>query len=243
MTFPTDIFSPRLNGCSADLGPRYRLSILSDDADIAGVMVDLNAIARDLRPRNTAQSPLLEPRLLDRLLRRLHHRWQADFSFGGYVEDRRDIWRGSYLDADSALHLGIDVNLPAKTAICLAQDATLVHAVHDACQDGGWGGVAIFSLDQPLGAVTHALYAHLARHSLRHAVGAHIRAGETVAHLGTPDENGGWYEHLHVQAMTQHAWEQTQGDITAFDGYAPLHYKNGHDLFPDPWPLLGVRRA
>ena len=237
----TQLVSPDLRGHTVDLDRRYRLSILPEYGESSAVVVNLDALARELRARDTPKSPLLNADALDRLLRRLHHRWKAGYSFGGYVEDRRALWRGSYLSDDTALHLGIDVNVPAKTAIALAYGATLVRTTHDPCQDGGWGGVAIFALDQPIANISHVLYAHLARGSVRHAVGTHIDAGEVVAHLGTSGENGGWYEHLHVQAMTHDAWDQTQGDLEKFDGYAPVRFKDGHPLFPDPWPLLGIK--
>ena len=233
--------SPDLHGHTVDLAKRYRLSIAPDDCNADAVLVNLDALARELKPRDDARSPLLDAHVLDRLLRRLHHRWNAAYSFGGYVEDRRVLWRGSYLTDDTALHLGIDVNLPAQTAISLAYDATLVRHTHDPDQRGGWGGVAIYRLDHPVGDITHVLYAHLARGSLRHSVGAHIRAGEVVAHLGRSDENGDWYEHLHVQALTQAAWDVTGGELCNFDGYAPVRFQGGHPLFPDPWPLIGAK--
>lgn len=232
--------SPDLHGHTVDLAARYRLSIFPEHHNADAVVVNLGALARELKPRDDVRSPLLDADVLDRLLRRLHHRWNVAYSFGGYVEDRRVLWRGSYLTDDTALHLGIDVNLPAQTAISLAYDATLVRHTHDPDQRGGWGGVAIYRLDHPVGNITHVLYAHLARGSLCHDIGAHIRAGEVVGHLGTSAENGGWYEHLHVQALTQAAWDQTDGVLANFDGYAATQFKDGHPLFPDPWPLLGV---
>lgn len=232
--------SPDLHGHTVDLEQRYRLSIFPDYKDADAVLVNLDALARELKPRDGERSPLLDADVLDRLLRKLHHRWKAAYSFGGYVEDRRVLWRGSYLTEETALHVGIDVNLPAQTAISLAYDATLVRAAHDPNQDGGWGGVAIYRFDQPVGDITHVLYAHLARGSIRHAIGTHIKAGETVGYVGKSTENGGWYEHVHVQALTQAAWDATGGEPDNFDGYVPAHFKDGHPLFPDPWPVLGA---
>lgn len=233
--------SPSFTLHTVDLDCRYRLSIFPDYADQDAVIVNLDALARELRPRADGRGALLAPDTTDRLLRRLSHRWKVGYTFGGYLEDRSVAWQGSYLPPDGAVHLGIDINLPAQTAISLAYDATLVRVTHDPEQNGGWGGVAIFKLDQPVGAITHVLYAHLAHGSVRHSIGTHVRAGDVVAHLGASDENGGWYEHVHVQALTQQAWNTTQGDINAFDGYASRGLCNGHPLFPDPWPLLGAR--
>lgn len=236
--------APSLTPHTVDLDQRYHLSIFPDRAGDDAVIVNLDALARELRARDSLRGALLNADATDRLLRRLCHRWKVGYTLGGYLEDRSVAWRGSYLPDGGMLHLGIDVNLPAKTAISLAVDATLVQKAHDPGQNGGWGGAAIFNLDQPLGAITHVLYAHLARNSVRHSVGTHIRAGEVVAHIGREHENGGWYEHVHIQAMTQQAWDDTQGDIDVFDGYAAASYAaSGHPLFPDPWPLLGAKKV
>ncbi len=138
-----NIFSPSLDGHVVDLAQRYALSIFPTLVDVSAVAVNLDALARGLRARPEARSPLLDPNRLDRLLSRLHRRWQAGYSFGGYVEDRREIWRGSYLNEDAALHLGIDVNVPAHTPITLLADATAVVVEHDPNQDGGWGGAGV----------------------------------------------------------------------------------------------------
>ena len=234
----SSLASPDLGEHSVDLAHRYRLSIFPERMNDAAVVANLDSMARGLRPR-PGISPLLDAKRLDRFLRRLHHRWDA-YSFGGYVEDRRELWRGSYLTDETALHLGIDVNVPAGTALTVAQPATIVHHTHDPCQDGGWGGVVFFALDQPIGDITHFLYAHLKNEPPHKPVGSHVTPGDIVAVLGEPHENGGWYEHLHVQTLTRDAWERTQGDITKFDGYAPVRYAKGHPEFPDPWPLLGA---
>lgn len=232
---------PDLGDRAIDLDKRYTLSIFPEHHGRAAVLANLDTIARGLRPR-AGISPLLEASKLDRFLRRLHFRWNA-YSFGGYVEDRRELWRGSYLTEDTALHLGNDVNLPAGTRLSVAHPCRLVHHTHDPCQDGGWGGVVFFELDQPIGAITHFLYAHLKNEPPHLPLGTSVSPGDVVGVLGAPHENGGWYAHLHVQALTRAAWDRTQGDLSKFDGYAPVRYSSGHPEFPDPWPLLGANPA
>lgn len=238
--------SPSIGQHSVDLAARYRLSIAVDRAADDAVLVNLDNLARALRRRDGI-SPLLDATLTDRFLRRLHRRWNVGYSFGGYVEDRRELWRGSYLDETSALHLGIDVNMPAGTKLTVAHPARLVRHEQDIDQQGGWGGVSFFQLDQPLAhdkaqPVTHFLYAHLKRGGPALPVGTRVAPGDVVAVLGPVTDNGGWYEHLHVQALTQDAWQQTQGILKNFDGYAPVSYSGGHPLFPDPWSLLGAAK-
>lgn len=233
------IFSPRVIDRIVDLERFYTFDVFPDLAKTFAVAVNLDALARALRPRSEGPNPFLDPDKLDRLLRRLCYRWGVDYTFGGYVEDRRTLWRGSYLNQDAALHLGIDINVAAGTRMCSAHNATLVVSTHDHNQDGGWGGVAIVELDEPVENITHVLYAHLSCGGVRRTVGDRIRAGEAFAQVGRSHENGGWYEHVHIQAMTAEAWRQTQGDLDSFDGYAATSFADGHPLFPDPWPVIG----
>src|SRR5262245_13104015 len=72
--------------------------------------IDMNACAERMKQR-PAGSRFLDADLTDRALRRLHHRRRVAYSLGGYLEDRKTLWRGTYLKPDSAVHLGIDVNV------------------------------------------------------------------------------------------------------------------------------------
>jgi len=184
------------------------------------------------------RSRYLDADLTDRALSRLHHRWGVAYSLGGYLEDRRDLWRGSYLKPESAVHLAIDINVRAGTAVAAKFPCRLEKVVFDPEQGGGWGSVTLFRLDKPIGKISHFLYAHLAKNSVTQKEGAAIRPGETVATIGRCHENGGWYEHLHVQAMTQEAWDMFKGDLNKFDGYAVQPNGDEHPYFPDPTPLL-----
>jgi hypothetical protein len=199
--------------------------------------IDMNECARRGK-KQPARSRYLDADLTDRALRRLHHRWRVAYSLGGYLEDRQILWRGTYLKPDSAVHLGIDVNVRADTELTVKFPSTVVKIVHDPEQNGGWGGVVFFRLDKPVGKITHFLYAHLAKGSARVKEGAAIRPGEVAALIGRCHENGGWYEHLHVQAMTQEAWDKFGGNLSKFDGYAKQPAGKEHPYFPDPTPLL-----
>jgi hypothetical protein len=110
-----------------------------------------------------------------------------------------------------------------------------VHKTHDLDQNGGWGGVIFFELDHPIGAITHFLYAHLTKDLSNFDTGAHISPGDVVCTLAQVHENGGWPEHLHIQAFTRQAWEMHKGDLNKFDGYGT---KEDGQLCPDPMVLL-----
>lgn len=176
--------------------------------------------------------------LTDRALSRLHCRWGVAISFGGYLEDRKELWRGTYLEPEKAVHVGIDINVRAGTELTVKYPARVEKIVHDPEQDGGWGGVVFFRLEKPIGNIRHFLYAHLAKGSAKVREGDAIRPGEIAATIGHSHENGGWYEHLHVQALTQEAWDKFGPDLSKFDGYAAKPAGNEHPYFPDPTPLL-----
>ena len=185
-----------------------------------------------------ARSQFLIPHLTDCLLGYAHRKMGVDYSLGGYLEDRRDVWRGSYLNPESAVHVAIDVNVPAGTPVCLTRPARVARMDHDPEQNGGWGGVIMFALDQPVGNISHFLYAHLSRQGLKVKEGDAVRPGVTVGQIGLPDENGGWYEHIHIQAFTRQAWDKFGGELKNFDGYAPDPRAAAHPYFPDPMKLL-----
>src|SRR5262245_45485040 len=72
------------------------------EAKTAGY-VNLNDCA--VRARfQPARSQFLIPHLTDRMLAYAHRKMGVDYSLGGYLEDRRDVWRGSYLNPQSAVH-------------------------------------------------------------------------------------------------------------------------------------------
>lgn len=213
------------------------LSIFPAYSGQPALRVNLNDYAKKLRPR-AGKSPFLNAAVTDRFLRLLHKRSGAGYSFGGYLEDRRDLWRGSYLNDGNAVHLGIDVNLPAGTEMTVKYPSIVTHVIHDPDQQGGWGSVIIFRLAAPLDEISHFLYAHLARDKVFVKPGDQAKCGDIVAELGQSHENGGWYEHLHIQAISANAWPQLDGDLKKFDGYSPMPEGGAHPDFPDPEILL-----
>jgi len=199
--------------------------------------INMNDCVR-LSKKQPPRSRYLDADLTDRALSRLHYRWGVSYSYGGYLEDRKDLWRGSYLKPEKAVHVAIDVNVRADTALTVKYPCTVTKIIHDPEQDGGWGGVVMFRLDKPIGKITHFLYAHLAKGSVKFKEGDAVSVGQVVGTIGRCHENGGWYEHLHVQAMTQEAWDLFQGDLAKFDGYSAQPEGKEHPYFPEPSALL-----
>jgi murein DD-endopeptidase MepM/ murein hydrolase activator NlpD len=203
----------------------------------ASCYIDMNETAKSFQ-RASARSPFLNAKLADRFLAALHRKKGVAFSWGGYLEDRRDLWRGSYLAEDASVHLGIDVNVRAGTEVSVTHSARVVRVTHDPDMNGGWGSVVMFELEKPLGDISHFLYAHLSKDSIGLKEGDRLVPGDIAARVGRTDENGGWFEHLHVQAMTREAWDKFGGDLKQFDGYSAKPSGSAHPYFPNPAPLL-----
>jgi murein DD-endopeptidase MepM/ murein hydrolase activator NlpD len=229
-----------MNGWKKPTGmnnPPFCLTIFPGLQNKTAGYINLNECARRAR-RQPAVSLFLNPRLTDKFLAAAHRKMGVDYSLGGYLEDRRDLWRGSYLKEDSAVHLGIDVNVRAGTELSVAHRCRVARIAHDPDQNGGWGSVIFFELEKPIGPITHFLYAHLSGPGIRVREGDMVNPGDIVARVGRHHENGGWYEHLHVQAFTRESWDLFRGDLKKFDGYAAPGEKTINPYFPNPWELL-----
>jgi len=225
---------------------KHSLSVFPALKNEPAIFVNMDKFYAKHRPvrEETGKSIYLEADLTDKFLNALHKREDVGYSFGGYLEDRANLWAGSYMEGSGKeVHLGIDVNAPAGTNVAPAYDCKIAKIIHDPEQDGGWGSVIIFELDKPIGDISHFIYAHLSKEFIYTGEGDHVKAGQAVGCLGKTHENGGWYEHLHVQAMTKEAWKmvEARGDMSAFDGYDSMPMGEQHHLSPDPAPLLGLR--
>jgi murein DD-endopeptidase MepM/ murein hydrolase activator NlpD len=184
---------------------------------------------------------LLDPRWCDAFVKGVHSSNFVDYSFGGYGEDRSNLWKDSYLqEKGTFIHQGIDYNVPAGTAVYLPGDAFIVRHGTDTDQNGGWGSYVDFFFEQgkdfkkalddfqrnrfwqgiEASGATYVRLAHLhSNYKMRERMRIQ-RKGELVGFVGKPQHNGGWYPHLHVQCMNSpfirntFQWEQHE-----FDGY------------------------
>lgn len=201
--------------------------------------VGLDALARAEFPDSVTANPLNDPWFCDSWVGRITARLGADHSWGGWLEDRSHLWRGHYLPPGCTVHLGIDLNVPAGTLVLAPLAGEVMHAVPCREQGGGWGGWFVLRADKPPGGVDYLLLGHLAHRGLPQP-GDRLTAGASVGTIGTPLENGGWYPHLHLQALSTAAWDAVQHDPDRLlDGYA----WPGPDLagqFPDPAQLVGL---
>ncbi len=163
------------------------------------------------------KADLSDPNICKKWINELHVKNNVDFSYGGFLEDRSNIWRNQYNKKTGAfIHLGVDFNVPEGTKVALPKKAVVEHIMIDKDQNGGWGGRVIFKIE---GEENYILFGHLNKNiSLKK--GDVVEAGEIFAEVGRIDENGGWFPHLHVQMMSDEFMELFKENLAKIDGYA-----------------------
>ena len=162
------------------------------------------------------------------------------FLAGGYLEARSFYAADAFSFAGNqgkeyrTIHLGVDVWLPAMTAIH-APLAGRVVGLRDNDRRRDYGPTVILEHPYP-GGVFYTLYGHLSRRTLDHLhLGDEVAAGDLLAWVGEAHENGGWSPHLHVQIMLD-----MLGHEHDFPGACrPSQQAVFADLCPDPMNLFG----
>lgn len=123
--------------------------------------------------------------------------------YGGYLENRffysnEDLFGSKELRRD--IHLGVDLWVPAKTAIFCPLDA-IVHSVSYNDQELDYGHTVILQhkID---GLIFFTLYGHLnSNHVSTLKVNDKMKMGTKFCEVGPIDQNGGWPPHLHFQII------------------------------------------
>jgi len=215
--------------------------ILPDLAGTRWARVGLDALARAEFPDTGSANPLNDPWFCNGWVRGVAARLGAHHSWGGWLEDRSHLWRGHYLPPGCSIHLGIDLNVPSGVTVLTPFSGQVMHAVGCRDQGGGWGGWFVLRADTPRCAAAYLLFGHLAHEGLPR-LGERLAEGAPVGTIGTPEANGGWYPHLHLQSLSSAAWEAVRHEPdTLLDGYS-FPAADLDRRFADPAPLVGLPR-
>ncbi len=202
--------------------------------------VNLNDASKDYDPTFVRETQL-EPGTRDNIVTRLQHTFGTNVLVGGFLEKRSDLLADTYLaDEQKFIHLGVDVWVPAGTEVAVVERARVIRIDCDTPEKHGWGTTVAVDLTR-LGIVL--LYGHLAK-EVHCRPGDILEAGQIFATIGDHAENGGWYPHLHAQAMLWKTFQQyTIGPFTwkDLDGYGK---EEDLDIiragYRDPTPYLGL---
>ena len=215
--------------------------LFPDLSNQRSAVVDLNKEAQRWLAQQPAKStnPLLDPATCQTFINDVHQRLNVDFSYGGWMEDRSTLWRGSYLDNDQRyIHLGVDFNVPAGTRVAIDRACTVLRIDNDYPDKYGWGTRVI--LQEP-GAEAVLLFAHLDQ-KLNITIGDQLKAGIIFAKVGQPPYTGDWFPHLHVQMITaDHYQKLLADDLRDLDGYAKNENMSElQQIFPNPVTVLRI---
>lgn len=184
------------------------------------------------------KNPLNDSAICQEMVNYAKKKYDLDFSYGGWIEDRSFLWCGSYLDKKKIYtHLGIDISASAGTEVAATFDAKVVKVDDDYPEEGGWGTRVILKhRSEPL----YFIYAHLDR-DIQCKAGDLIAKGKIFAKIGKPPYNGNWFEHLHLQAITEEYYKEIERKNLwdELDGYGlESESEINAKRFPDPTKFI-----
>lgn len=158
--------------------------------------------------------------------------------WGGYLE-HRSIYRASGLFGatadDRCIHLGIDIWDEIGTII----HAPLTGRIHSFQYNSNpldYGATVILEHELE-GMKFYTLYGHLSLGSLKDKKeGQLIEQGTPFVALGNPQENGGWYAHLHFQIIKDMG--DKKGDFAGVASQTEMTFYK--ECCPNPNLILGL---
>ncbi len=139
-----------------------------------------------------------DPDECDKWLQELHRSYGVDYSYGGFLENRSFIWKDHYNVKDGLfIHEGADFNVPLGTEVFLFEEGEVVEIIRDTEMHGGWGNAIVFWIPK---IEKYVIYAHMDQ-DLFVSSREKYPKGSKVGSVGSQDQNGHYFPHLHLQFM------------------------------------------
>lgn len=136
------------------------------------------------------------------------------YTYGGFGEDRTELWDGFEPEALKMYHLGIDFNnLNINEKVASLSDGVVVCLKQFEDTFNGWG-LRIIIKDTKTN--IYYLYGHLNKSSFH--LSDVVKKGDIIGEIGDYIENGGWFRHLHLQIMEE-KYVKKFDDLLDIDGY------------------------
>lgn len=166
-------------------------------------------------------------------LDKIKEKYNNQHTFGGYLEDRSQLWSG-FEQSTKMIHLGVDINnLTPGMKVVAPCDMTVVHVYIDTFKFNGWGSRIIFKMD-----TDYLLFGHLSNSYLPD-VGSTVKTNQLIGYVGDINNNGGWFVHLHVQIITETMFNKYKSNLNELDGYLlDGETDRGSEYSRDPTNLL-----
>jgi murein DD-endopeptidase MepM/ murein hydrolase activator NlpD len=141
-----------------------------------------------------------------------------------------NIFKHEKPEDERYIHLGVDIWMPAGTAVFAPLDAK-VHSFADNIGYGNYGPTIILEHNPASEIRFYTLYGHLSRADLEViSIGKKIEKGQCFAHFGNAEENGNWAPHLHFQIILDMG--NNVGDYPGVASNSMLKYEKYN--CPDP---------
>jgi murein DD-endopeptidase MepM/ murein hydrolase activator NlpD len=127
------------------------------------------------------------------------------FAFGRYAEPR-DLYNSEHFAGDGAgerrtVHLGLDLFCVAGTPVLAPLDGKVELLANNA-RELDYGPMLVLQHDGMNSDAFFTLYGHLGAEVLEDlAAGQPVNAGQQIATVGAPPQNGNWPPHLHFQLI------------------------------------------
>ena len=172
------------------------------------IRTDAHTVTLNLGRGSTELGEPLSGLTVERFGRLIEQRMQragTAFAFGRWGE-RREVYANELFSSESSsamrdVHLGVDVFCAAGTEIVAPIDGRVSIKANNA-QELDYGPLLIVEHRTADGQNFFSLYGHLSADSIEHIrPGDAIAAGERLARVGSPPENGNWPPHLHFQLV------------------------------------------
>lgn len=138
------------------------------------------------------------------------------YTYGGFGEERVELWSGFERSVEKMVHLGVDFNnIPEHEPVCAIASGKVIHVMIDDSPFNGWGGRIMIQDDKYV-----YLYGHLFADAANlPEVDDDITKGGLIGYVGPSEMNGGWFPHLHLQIMTHNYVKKFEKDLCVLDGY------------------------
>jgi murein DD-endopeptidase MepM/ murein hydrolase activator NlpD len=160
----------------------------------------------------------------------------SPYGIGKYNEKRRNMYTEPLFGNGSEardIHMGIDIAAPVNTPVHAFYNGEIFLLGNNA-QPGDYG-YTLITCHFFDGRALFALHGHLSARSIEgKSPGQKFAAGEIIAFVGAPHENGGWNPHLHFQL----SWEEPR--VCDMPGVvSEAHREQALRIYPDPRLVLG----
>ncbi len=139
-----------------------------------------------------------DPVECEKWLKSVHKKKKIDFSYGGFLENRENLWKNHYNSKKQIfIHEGMDFNVPVNTEVFLFEEGEVVEIIREPKLNGGWGNAAVFWMPKT---GRYVIFAHMKK-KLFVKKKKFYKKGQRIGFVGSHCENGNYFPHLHIQIM------------------------------------------